>query len=766
MNVANQVLGAFIGIICILALYGAGMLVYFAVKKKYPNAKYWVEFLVIGVALSFSIVVKSVILFVVDESAVDAFASGFANVLHALYSGFGGLTFEGLDKPSEVGSALLQCLYTGTSVYASLIFFSVVTATANYEIFSRVRLLFTYKKNKDVFVFTAVTEDALALAESIENENENNVVIFTGEELEGFDRKNELHREIMSKGYLYWSFYKNKEGTRASIITRLKLYVANDALDDEVISATAKHKSLRLTTGKRFKRIHFFALSNNARLSGLESVNSGVVFDEIKVLTSRYLTSRTFTFYARPIVNFYILTDSTVNYSAYSREKELAIKEGLKERGIAESNELLEELALHFQLNVINDAVLGGKDLAKKRTLAFDEAMLLDDVIPNENNEYKAVVFGFGETGQQAMKQLFINTSYVDESRIPSRFVADVYDEYGGKFGLFESTHPSFICNHEGRDGGGNYQKLLNAYGLEGKEEEFNEVVDKWMGFPRVTFHESSAFSVNFEQPDASNVQFKDSYKAFIVALGSDEDNVSLANALIESIKYGIVEGKGEPTKVQTVYVNVRDEKNRHRINWTEEDETRFKGLKVISFGATNDVYSYGAIIEEKEAKAVNFGYNLLSNSQAERYLTDMQNVFDDEKNLEKDYEENLRKIRSAILLDEASFNSKQKTLKWLNIGIFVKESNKAAALFKPYFRARLNEANGTTGRNIVTLANLEHVRWDRFHMANGWIYGSYGKEQTTLYKSLKRHNCLVPFEDLGEYKRYDITSIAISYDK
>ncbi len=765
MNVANQVLGAFIGIICILALYGAGMLVYFAVKKKYPNAKYWVEFLIIGVALSFSIAVKIAILFVVDESEVGAFASGFANILHALYSGFGGLTFEGLDKPSEVGGAVLQCLYTGTSVYASLIFFSVITATANYEIFSRVRLFFTYKKNKDIFVFTAVTEDALALAESIENENKNNVIIFTGEELDGFDRKNELHREIMSKGYLYWSFYKNKKGTRASIITRLKLFVANDALEDVAINRMAKYTMLRLTTGKQFGRIHFFALSNNARLSGLESVNSSIVFDEIKVLTSRYLTSSTFAFYARPIVNFYILTDSTVNYSAYSTAKEVAIKEGLKECGLLENEELLNELSLHFQLNVINDAVLGGKDLAKKRTLEFDDSLLLNDVIPNCNNEYKALVLGFGQTGQQAMKQLFINTSYVNENHIPSKFVADVYDEYCGKFGLFESTHPSFICNYDGKEESVNYQKLLDAYDLDGKENEFAEVIDKWMGFPRIMFHEGSAFSINFASK-TSNMSLKDDYKAFIIALGSDEDNVCLANSLLETLKYGIVECKEEKTEVQTIYVNVRDEKNRHLINWTEDDKKRFLNLKVVAFGAKNDIYSYEAIVEEKEAKAVNFGYNLLSNGQDKRYLTDMQNVFDDEKNLEKDYEENLRKIRSAILLDEASFDSTQKTLKWLNIGIFVKESNKAAALFKPYFRARLNDVNGTMGRTIVTLANLEHVRWDRFHMANGWIYGNYNKEQTALYKRLKRHNCLIPFEALGEYKRYDITSIAISYDK
>lgn len=51
---------------------------------------------------------------------------------------------------------------------------------------------------------------------------------------------------------------------------------------------------------------------------------------------------------------------------------------------------------------------------------------------------------------------------------------------------------------------------------------------------------------------------------------------------------------------------------------------------------------------------------------------------------------------------------------------------------------------------SIDELAELEHIRWCRFHFLHGWQYGipSNGKNKDSV---LKLHRCLLPFADLDE---------------
>jgi hypothetical protein len=58
------------------------------------------------------------------------------------------------------------------------------------------------------------------------------------------------------------------------------------------------------------------------------------------------------------------------------------------------------------------------------------------------------------------------------------------------------------------------------------------------------------------------------------------------------------------------------------------------------------------------------------------------------------------------------------------------------------------------TYENMSWLVDIEHERWDRFHIANGWIF----KEKK--YKPYRQHDCIVPTEKLkDEFGKYDLVN-------
>ena len=73
-------------------------------------------------------------------------------------------------------------------------------------------------------------------------------------------------------------------------------------------------------------------MDTNEKLSGLESVNSDIVFNEISILASKLISEVKinqgdkeevkYIFNKASIVNFYILADNDINYEFYKREVE------------------------------------------------------------------------------------------------------------------------------------------------------------------------------------------------------------------------------------------------------------------------------------------------------------------------------------------------------------------------------------------------------------------------------------------------------------
>jgi hypothetical protein len=79
----------------------------------------------------------------------------------------------------------------------------------------------------------------------------------------------------------------------------------------------------------------------------------------------------------------------------------------------------------------------------------------------------------------------------------------------------------------------------------------------------------------------------------------------------------------------------------------------------------------------------------------------------------------------------------------WEELSGFLKRSNISAADFADVIRRRKEE-----GKTDEELAELEHIRWCRFHWLNNW---SYAEKRDN---SRKKHNMLIPYSELSEEEK------------
>ena len=313
-------IGIVIALLILAVAYCLLMIVYSKIRRRLAGSKYAPEIIMVGIIAVLNIAIKFMIISNnVDfggEATADghAFSSsyGILDVFRAVYAGIGNFTFEGLDGLYATSiSKTLQMLYYGSSLLTALVFASVIMATANYEFFSRVSLLITRRFGKnDFYIFTALTEETLMLAESITAGDESerasgkkrhSVIIFAGSNLDSFDRKNELCRRVMANGFYYWSY----NATKKSVTAALKLKVKNGLSS--------------LSNMKERDRLVVFSF-NAANHIPTEEENMDFVFSDIRKHIEE-LSLEKGGVYNRllhaPFVEYYVLTEREINYQAY-----------------------------------------------------------------------------------------------------------------------------------------------------------------------------------------------------------------------------------------------------------------------------------------------------------------------------------------------------------------------------------------------------------------------------------------------------------------
>lgn len=785
-------LGALIVLVSTFIVVGITMYIFFRIdlsnRRISNDSTFPVVFMIAIFFLSFILRLVAV-----ASLAAPKLDSGIITALKESFSTLGGLTFEGQSIDYEAAPHLWQfCLYYGSILWLALTFVLVVTLGVNYGLYSRLILIknkLSLKKKK-YFVFSSATDDAFILANSIYEEYQNPshkgevaVIIFASNEIEKFDRKNELHRKIKNNRYVYLGFDKkkfdqigdnSKKQRRISILRLLNIIPISKPVNSNT-------------------EYHVFAMESNERLSGLESHNSDFIFDDIEGLT--YVKSVLNS--PKLLINYYVLSDSYVNYEFY--DKILKIKTG--------NNEGCQN---KFSIKIINEANLTGESLMEKRNnievsrisksnivnslripnIPEDEVEKYHIKEGNPTQERVVLVLGFGPNGQQALTHLYMDTAYIakvkpsltngEEYYVSDKFTAHVFDKKVPDIaGLFEQTHPSFIVSvREGKykKDNINLSELIKHYAkvkpedYKGSDEEFfDSVIDARLRFPRIFLYDKNCNDAELledidECTGTDNKNGKwGKVNDIIIALGNDELNIATANAILQDIRQELYEknnGDGVGAKQVTydspleIFVNIRNEENIRRLNWNNKvDSLIHRHINVITFGCAEEIFTYEKIINETNAQKVDAIYNAFANEDP----FDYDIVSKPEK-----IKETIKKALGED--DKGNINSDEIRRVFSLKTPYNKTSSKYSFKFYPYQSIYLNRCgNSVTQEDYAYLAQLEHLRWCRWMFSNGFVYAStqlspkldnqvkqytnsYSKAKNYGKEIVKLHSDLLPY--------------------
>ena len=91
----------------------------------------------------------------------------------------------------------------------------------------------------------------------------------------------------------------------------------------------------------------------------------------------------------------------------------------------------------------------------------------------------------------------------------------------------------------------------------------------------------------------------------------------------------------------------------------------------------------------------------------------------------------------------------------WFGCNLFNKQSNTASRNFAEFFRQYyIRKHNRLSDNDFLLLSAVEHTRWNRFHISNGWVFAKDTNKQK------KEHKSMIPFDML-----YYTNAKTIMYD-
>lgn len=830
--------------------------IYSGIRKR-ADGQYTAEIAVITGVFVLSVIGK---LFVLMTDVEDGLSfrlpenawQSISDLYYSAYQALGGLTFEGLADYSMF-DAWRTLLYSGSSLFAGMVAFTILTFRFSYEMYSRFVWSDFIKAGAKVYVFTAITEDSVILAHSIQErhrakgrslfKNRYKIVFLRTEDQDGFDAKKPLHQDIMRSGFLFMSYapgVKNK-----SIPDFLKLRGKNDyyisnkrrwarggeihifALDWEKDKTSENDKiifeDIARITQKTFERRRLSELfGKNRRSNGIDSLPTDFVKraeDYDRIIHYYYLLSEEI-----DIANVDMRFDKEINKFSRGGSRELRrSKTGYaaalgeiagKElsKGVAKSKQKKDEdskeskerdvyirYKKHFVLTALNEANMAAFSYVKKRGELIKS---YPEIYENDVNskEYGAIVIGFGLNGQQTLKTAYIfaaggnhgedyqssittsidQNGFVEESEEnnadgwissvrqstcakyrPQPFIADVYDKNASEIGgLFKTRHPMFRVNMPGESSEkfryGEALFRINLHQESALSEEMIKLLDRIIDEGK-----GADAGARQTQPDVKSEKTKSlsKYNLILIALGDDDSNVNIANALLEDCKHEYAKSNAKAVdgrRTQVIAINLRNRLNYDRINWCEKDENEFRHLKVIIFGSAEEMYSYENIVDMSLAKRWNGGYSAISSKDNMSFITQQMQTAVEGKN-DITLAELFRKF-------SADYDDERNEKVWYDMKdsmFYSRISSRYACEMPKYFAAYARAKGFCKGEeygkirltDLIRLGAFEHDRWIRFMASYGNEPWDYGKaSHFKLHSSIRKY-------DLISTQHYDMAN-------
>ena len=652
------------------------LLLYFIIIREYKKKNINAIFITFLFAIVFIIHFFCIFLVGLNEDGGLLKNDDFSKIIligfKEIYSQLGGLTFEGQNFDGvEVFWAIV---YFGSIAWLAVTNAIIITFGVNYKFFSFVSLRLPKRKKRRFFIFTCANETSYQLAKNLmdykeENEDKSkdmskddderiNCIIFSGDELEPFDKENQLHKQIFDMNFYYCPINKVTENRKKCIIDQLfNLY-----------------RIKKLTNFLNEHEIYIFALKKCDDGKGDEAVNSDIVFDDMELSLEmiKNLSDKDFNYeklkaFSSPnecnkdskqnvnnkdskqnvnnknskqnksnkngiLLNYYLLSNNNINFLFYSEKVEnIFINEFKSEiRKIREDYFHRDEYGVPlFNLKILDEAIMSSDDLIDGVMEKIDENFINENfpcTKEQKNNIEKGfenLVIGFGEIGQAALGSLMLlnNCGKLDENLVlkPENFKALVIDENFSKKNRenniieeYKMQHPLFAftqypINKTKKDEYlfDAYKRIIDAYYPDYKNKpknrmnKFENDIGGFIPFPLIAYSGIAYGSTKFDEYIMAEI-IKGNFKSIIISLGNDEENIKCANYILKSIHQSTEYMSGKFKSSIQIYVNLKDSNNNKRININLHDNEL--GILVYIFGNYKDIYSKKIIDCKKEA--------------------------------------------------------------------------------------------------------------------------------------------------------------------
>lgn len=858
-------LGVFAGAAAVILMSAVTLAAYFGARKKGAHKKYSVEVWTVAGIFLVCVLIKFVAglalyLKNIPEFANDSVQEGFMIIFSSFYEGVGKLAYEGITPLQHIWASIA---YYGASLYAGLMYLIIISAKASYEGYSYMRMCFKGYTKNNIYVFTALIDETLELAKSVKSTyGKKATIVFAGSALQPFDRHDELCREAMANGFLYWS-YSDKNRSIADI-----LHLDNRNLNDYT------------------KSYAVFAFEANDHIPEEEN-NMDAVFSDIERRIAQGDDGLR--------IEYYILTKRNINYQAYeSKKKELieffkASDDNLK--GLSD-NQVKKEFSKRFVLEIWNEA----KTVAERAVSDVLDAGLRQQLAENGARKVSVWSLGFGGTAEAIANTLFVQTANIDKNGYSRAYTVDVFDKLisgadnaaqASLDGIFRFSHPDYIfansddeikaeyerravenvdkilncnfdlpamledyiqskvdaCDEEKEEAkrienqlkaDERYRDLIEAIFADIYKNQLESIVkdavsdrlngnsvkvyDKWiddvlnklqqlskdklnkksifddemwlklvtdelaklpadkalvkaiigeyiltvaeLNFPHPIFRFNAydclsrgfyeRFAEVTDKPSErlDNVKF-DTPDVIVIATGDDYQNVRIANTLLQYA----VNHKNDGSR-QYIVINIFNRQNNDLIGtfggkWEENKLSVAIGsgsVDLIIVGNYEDTYNYKGLTDLKTAASwENYIYN-----KSNDHITHDSNTVNrflfasgrgcDEKMFVDDiraFAGNAKRMTLKSQSKDAGQELADSLADYYALDLWKKESNKSVVAFKKMYMAFYEVALRDTVEYAKRVFAVEHDRWTRLYISDGWVYRSKKNEDN------KQHACL-----------------------
>lgn len=561
--------------------------------------------------------------------------------------------------------------------------------------------------------------------------------------------------------YIFWGTNKN------ALLLAQKIHLKNNGDDTIVFVRTHEDEDsqskeigfrrlfdlikMRDKELEQLRNINAYVLNSFQRLSKVTLSSKGQTEDVIGVML-KLPALVTMIRRATGSINFIMLGDdsesnirATVNLIKDSsiQKKDVHIychaRKSVKNRYVEYYRLYNPEVNNQVKVHLVDSAYLSILDL-KSRGENHPVNMVTPTKKATVDEDFNAIIIGFGETGEEAFCYLYEFSSFVKSDGTRTRFNCSIIDR--------------------------------NMETLKG------EFLEKC---PGLKDHDN----IKWEQAEVGTNHFWDvttealkTVNCVVLALNNDEMQSNLMAQIFRKLCF--LRTNQELSKVK-IFVRIYDDVNSAGIyelaqvirKTNQDDESMssgFDGPEIVPFGLPKDIYTPEIILDEKvlkEAKEYNYNYQIV--------LAEIEDITKkDADKIWKECFEDMSNILATIRKRNENKKAKGKKLESTNRMLIIqdvirqieenisncKHQQTKLALAKDILNVSLkrrpttiqySDATEAEKEILINLARCEHERWIASHLLKGYLKGPEKNHR------LKTHPDIAPWEELDEYTQsYD----------